>query len=363
MSVQHYQLKVQNIIRETEDAIIIEFEHPDEHKLNYKAGQFLTLLPEINGEQVRRAYSLCTSPLVDARPAVTVKRVQGGKVSNHLNDHLEAGQTLEVLEPMGMFTRQYNGTERNHLILLGGGSGITPLMSILKTTLSAEPHSMISLIYANQNQESIIFKDQLEALQQKYPERVRVIHILEKAPLFWSKGYKGRINTKILKKILDKLPQLDPAQTEYFMCGPSGMMKQIEQSFAELNLPLDKLRKESFGVSPEEASETRAEARQDQSQATTEEIVAREVKIIYDGEEHVFTVPPDKTILETAQSLDIDLPYSCQSGMCTACMGKCVSGQVKLDEEDALTPKELEQGFVLTCVGHPLTDDVVIEIE
>lgn len=362
MSAKHFHLSVKNITQETSDAITIEFSQPETEKISYKAGQFLTILVSIQGESLRRAYSLCTSPIVDENPAVTVKRVAGGKVSNYLNDNLKPGDTLEVMEAAGVFTTDYEESRKRHLILFGGGSGITPLMALLKTTLVAEPQSIVSLVYANRDAQSIIFKDQLEELIKKYQGRLRVIHVLEKAPIFWQKGYKGRINTSILKKILKALPESSPEQTEYFMCGPSGMMNQISSSFQELKLPLEKLHKEVFGISPEEAAQRKAQVAAANPQ-DEDELKDREIKVIYGGDTFVFTVPPDKTILETAQSLDIDLPYSCQSGMCTACMGRCTSGKVKLDEEDALTPGEIESGYVLTCVGHPMTDNVVIEIE
>ncbi len=360
MSITHYQLKVRKLIPETEQAVVIEFEHPKDNKLSYQSGQFLTLILNIEGSSERRAYSLCSSPCVDDYPAITVKRVSGGKVSNHLNTHLKEGDTIEVVEAQGMFTAAYDANAQRHRILLGGGSGITPLMSILKTTLAQEPNSKVSLIYANQDSNSIIFKQKIEDLQAKYGKRLNVVHILEKTPLFWNKGYKGRIDTKMLKKILAGLPNFDAAQTEYYMCGPDGMMQQIEKSFQELGLPLDKLRKESFGVSPQEAAEKRAAVL---AAMPTDQLRTYSVKVIYGGDEYTFDVPPDQTILQTALKQDIDLPFSCQSGMCTACMGRCTSGKVVLDEEDALTPKELEQGYVLTCVGHPVSEDVVIEID
>ena len=361
MSVKYYHLKVKNIIRETADSISVEFEQPENEKIAYKAGQFLTLILDIDNKKVRRAYSLCTSPVVDENPAVTIKKVQNGLVSNYLNDHLKVGDTIEIMEPMGQFTPEFPNTGKRHLILFGGGSGITPLMSIMITALLTEPETRVPLIFANRVLDSIIFNDTFDELQEKYPTRLEVVTVLEQAHLFWSKGHKGFLTTKLIRKILDNLPQTSADITEYYMCGPGPMMDVIEKAFAELKLPKNKLHKENFGLSPEEASEKKAVVAKEQE--ASDELKARKVKILYDGEEYVFEVTPDKTILETALSLDIDLPYSCQSGMCTACMGRCTSGKVKLDEEDALTPKELDQGYVLTCVGHPITDDVVIEIE
>jgi ring-1,2-phenylacetyl-CoA epoxidase subunit PaaE len=360
--MNHLHLKIRNIIKETAEAITVEFENPENEPISYQSGQFLTLLVNIKGESVRRAYSLCTSPLIHSHPAVTIKRIKGGLVSNYLNDTLKIGDILEVLPPSGVFTTEFDANNRRHLVLFGGGSGITPLMSLLLTALKSEPQSIVSLIYANRDADSIIFKKKIEDLQAEYKNRFNLVQVWEKTPLFWTKGYKGLLNTKMIRKILDSLPKLGAWDTEYFMCGPNPMMDVVQTAFGELNLPLGKLRKESFGISPEEAALKKAIVMEEIKKSGIPK-AGFEVVVRYSGEEHTFLVPPDRSILQTALALDIDLPYSCQSGMCTACMGKCVAGKVKLDEEDALTPKELDQGYVLTCVGHPISEGVIIEID
>lgn len=356
-SVKYHTLKVREVIKETADAISIVFEQPEE-KIPYKPGQFFTLIPTIEGKKVRRAYSVCTSPFVDPHPAVTVKRVQDGLVSNYLNDTLKAGDMLEVMEPMGVFTVEPQQEHARHVILLGGGSGITPLMSIAKSVLHMEPDSQVSLIYANRSEESIIFKAGLDALEKKYAGRFHVTHVLEQLPASWICPT-GLLNPELLKELLDKLPKAAPAYTEYYMCGPEGMMVNVEETLKELNIPKEQVHRESFVAGKTEKVEGAADP---VKAAGDDAPKSREVTVILDGEEHKFTVEPDKTILETALDLDIDLPYSCQSGLCTACRGKCLSGKVKLDEEEGLSESEIDEGYVLTCVGHPLTDDVVIEI-
>ncbi|NJL11882.1 MAG: oxidoreductase [Microscillaceae bacterium] len=289
MSLQTYFLKVKEIVPETTEAITLVFDHPETGKMAYQAGQFLTLLLNIEQQSVRRAYSLCTSPTTDEYPAITVKKVEKGLVSNYLHQTLRPGSVLEVLPPMGQFTTAFDAQQTRHLILLAGGSGITPLMAILKAALAEEPQSQVSLLYANRDPQSIIFKEALEKFQTQYPERFRVVHLLEKAPLFWNKGHKGRISTKLLKKILDSWPSFDSTHTEYYMCGPGGMMQQITQSFTELGLPLDNLRKESFGVSPEEAAQKAAAVL---PAATLSALPAYTVLVKYAGEEYTFDVPP-----------------------------------------------------------------------
>jgi ring-1,2-phenylacetyl-CoA epoxidase subunit PaaE len=356
-SVKYHTLKVREVVRETSDAISIVFEQPEE-KIKYKPGQFFTLIPSIEGKKVRRAYSVCTSPFVDPHPAVTVKRVEGGLVSNFLNDTLKAGDMLEVMEPMGVFTVEPQQEHKRHVILLGGGSGITPLMSIAKSVLHMEPDSQVSLIYANRNEDSIIFKSKLDELEKKYGERFHITHILEQEPVSWICPT-GLLKPELLKQLLNKLPESAPEYTEYYMCGPEGMMVNVEETLKELQIPKQQVHRESFVAGKNEKVEGAA----DPVKAAGDDVPkSREVTVILDGEEHKFTVEPDKTILETALELDIDLPYSCQSGLCTACRGKCLSGKVKLDEEEGLSESEIDEGYVLTCVGHPLTDDVVIEI-
>ncbi|MGW8122357.1 2Fe-2S iron-sulfur cluster-binding protein [Roseivirga echinicomitans] len=348
----HLNLTVQKVVNETADAISIYFEQPTAGKINYKSGQFLTLIAEINGKKERRAYSLCTSPFVDSHPAVTVKRVEGGLMSNHLGDKLKAGDQLEVLEPIGNFTTTFDANNERHIILFGGGSGITPLMSLAKSALNQEPKSKISLIYANRDANSIIFKTTLEQMEMENPGRFKVVHVLGQAPSDW-KGHKGFLTQEIIKQALETLPHLTPDQTEFFMCGPGPMMDIVEQSLSNLDIPKAQVHKESF---------TSDAGKKKEKSADDNKIIAREVTVIYDGEEYKYTVEPGETILEKGLDQDIDLPFSCQSGLCTACRGKCVSGKVKMDEDEGLSEAELNEGYVLPCVSHPLTDDVVIEI-
>lgn len=351
---RYYDLKVKDIVQETRDAITIVFEHPATGRINYKAGQFLTLIVPVNGKEVRRAYSLCSSPFIDEDLAVTVKRVDQGLMSNWLPDNLSKGSVVRVMEPMGQFTSEYDPSNKRHVIMFAGGSGITPMMAIIKSLLSQEPDSICSLIYCNRDEPSIIFRQALEVLQTKDEGRLHVIHILDNAPMNWQ-GYSGLLNHEMLTRLFDRIPDWGNDRTTYLMCGPEGMMKNVESLLRVRNIPPDKVFKESFvqGTIDKEKKTEELPAAAEKS---------REVTIRYDGQEYKVMVPPHKAILETALDAGIDLPYSCQSGLCTACRGKCLSGKVKLDEEDGLSKSEREQGYVLTCVGHPLTDDVVIEI-
>lgn len=354
-AVTYRQIKVKEVVRETPDAISIVFDNPAEGKIPYQAGQFFTLIPVVNGKKVRRAYSVCTSPYTDDYPAVTVKKVEGGIVSTFLNEHLKAGDELEIMDPMGNFKVEPSGQAR-HLILLGGGSGITPLMSITKTILSQEEDSRVSLLYANRNSSSIIFRQQLDELKQQYGNRFTLVHMLDEGAGEIS-ALAGPPSEEALLNWLKELPRTEELPVSYWVCGPEGMMANSLKVLEALNIPAEQVHKESFlpGAPESQASQTvaNAESAGDQSY---------EVKVIVDGDEHTFVVEPGKTILETALELDIDLPYSCQSGLCTACRGKCISGKVRLEESEGLSEEELAENYVLTCVGHPQSENVVIEI-
>lgn len=351
----YFNLTVKAIVQETRDSISIAFNQPADRKISYKSGQFLTLMANIEGKEIRRAYSLCSSPFVDEDLIVLVKRVEDGRLSNHLVDQLKVGDSVKVMEPAGHFTTEYNKDRKRHLVMFAGGSGITPMMSHIKSTLSQEPESVVSLIYCNRNQDSIIFKDELTRKEIQYEGRLHIIHVLDEAPMNWQ-GYSGLLNHEMLTKLFERIPNWGIDRTTYLMCGPEGMMKNVETLLAQQQIPKEKIFKESF-VTPTIDKEQKKE----QSAAPSEK-QAHEVTVRYDGQEYKFVVQPNRTILETALDKGIDLPYSCQSGLCTACRGKAISGKVKLDEEEGLSASERAEGYVLTCVGHPLTDDVVIEI-
>ncbi|MBS1487084.1 MAG: ferredoxin--NADP reductase [Bacteroidetes bacterium] len=352
----YHELTVKQIIPETKDSISLVFEQPATGKLTYKSGQFLTLIVPLNGKEIRRSYSLCSSPFIDQDLVVMVKRVEGGQMSNWLPENIKPGHKIKVLEPMGNFTTEFSKDKKRHTIMFAGGSGITPMMSILKSLLTQEPDSICSLIYCNRDIDSIIFKNELEQWQTNYEGRLQVIHVLDNAPMNWQ-GYSGLLNHEMLVKLFERMPTWGLEKTTYLMCGPEGMMKNVEALLSELNIPKEKVFKESFvtgTIDKEKKEENKA--------ATVSGNTAHEVTVRYDGQEYKFVVEPNRTILETALDQGIDLPYSCQSGLCTACRGKALSGKVKLDEEEGLSQSERNEGYVLTCVGHPLSDDVIIEI-
>lgn len=337
-------LKVREVVNIAKDAVNLVFEKPE--KFDYEPGQFITIIHEVNGKKIRRAYSLCTTPFEDEFPAVTVKRVEGGAMSNFLNEHIEAGAELEVMEPMGMFTTTYESTNQRDAVFFGGGSGITPLISIVRSMLLKEPESRATLVYGNRSIEFVIFKDLLDELQAKYEGRFKVIHILEDGEA----DHIGRPTPEMIKEICESLAATD--KTEFYVCGPQPMMDTVSAGIELGGYPTGNIRLESF-----EAGKTSPTEIIDQETAGESEVA-----ILLDGEEYAITVSKGASILDSALDDDLDMPYSCQSGLCTACRGKCLEGKVSIDEAEGLSQEELDEGYVLTCVGKPLTDRVKIEI-
>lgn len=344
--------RVTRIHRQTPEAVVIDFQAADGEPVSFLPGQFLTLRIPIDGKKINRSYSLCSSPDELPTLSVAVKQIQEGQISRYLNQELREGDIVEAVEPMGNFVLKPDAAATRPVILFGAGSGITPLFSILKTCLKQESHSAVSLIYANENESSIIFRNELAELQASYPDRFRVLHILKNpaGPC----EFTGLPNTTLLLHLLGTLPDAARSDAQFYMCGPEGFMQVVKQTLADAMIPAARIHKESFAAPPPapDAAPT----------ASTSTLVKRTVKVIMDKKEYTVEVNPDETVLFAALDDNIDLPYSCQGGVCTACRGKLKSGKMHLDEREGLSDAELNDGYVLTCVGHPLTDDVVIEI-
>ncbi len=334
---------IKDVVHIAKDAVNLVFGKPE--VFDYQPGQFITIVHEVNGKKIRRAYSLCTTPFEDEYPAVTVKRVPGGQMSNFLNEHVKVGDQIEIMEPMGMFTTSFDPSNNRKAVFFGGGSGITPLISIIRSVLLKEPKSETVLVYGNRSKEYIMFKDLIRELKGKYNDRFKVIHILEEGDA----DYQGRPHKDMIVQIC-KSVSCDQ-QTEFYICGPQPMMDIVAIGLKMCDFADEKIRVESFEVgktSPAEIIET------DSSES--------EVTILLNDDEFSITVPRSSSILDVALDDELDMPYSCQSGLCTACRGKCLEGKVSIDEAEGLSQEELEEGYVLTCVGKPLTDRVKIEI-
>lgn len=360
------KLKVAKVERQTNDCKAIYFEHPVE-PIQYKAGQFFTFILNIDGKEVRRSYSICTSPQTDEYMGVAVKRVEGGLVSNYLNDNVKAGDELELLSPLGNFTYTAEENKSTELLLIGGGSGITPMMSILKTALSETENVNIKLLYVNRSKEDIIFKETINTLERSFSERLQVVHYLDDdnkgVSVTKKKGISGLFGGKkkaedpgfiTLDKARNILESMNPSsEAAVYICGPTGLMDLMDSALIAVGIDKDRVKKESFVAAQAIVDESAPVVK-----SSGEE---RIVKAIISGVEHKFPVKAGVSILQAGLAANVEMPFSCQGGICTACMGTCKSGTVSMENTDSLTPKELEQGFVLTCVGHAESDDIVIE--
>ena len=358
-------LTVVALTPETPDAVTIHLQRPDGQPVPSKPGQFLTLLVPCGaagGRPERRAYSLSSTPAEAPRLSVTVKRVTNGLVSNYLLDNVRVGQQFEALPPLGNFVVQPSPKAARSLVLIGAGSGITPLMSMLKAVLAQEPQSHVLLIYGNRNENSVIFKDQLAALEAGSRGRLQVEHVYSQ-PLHPAGPHQhtGRLNRTTILRVLEQRHQFPAPQAEYYFCGPDGLMTEAQAALELLQVPASRIRRESFVAAADaaEAGDAHGDAL---TGANDGPVTERTVTIQYEGSEYKLVVPAKTTILDAALDQDIDLPYSCQAGVCTACRGRCLSGRVHLDEREGLSDSELANGYILTCVAHPLTADVVIEI-
>ena len=367
--MSYQTLTVVALTQETADCVTIHLERPDRQPIASRPGQFLTLIVPCGpgGKKERRAYSLSSTPAEAPRLSVTVKRVPGGLVSNYLLDTVQVGQQMEVMEPLGNFTLSPSPKAARSLVLIGAGSGITPLMSMLKAVVGTEPNSHVLLIYGSRDEESVIFRQQLADLEARATGHLQVEHVYSQPRKPGGPHqHTGRVNRTTLLRILEQRHQFPAEQAEYFLCGPEGLMAEAQAALALLHVPEARIRRESFVVASADTAEAAAAQLNGHGDVTDNPAddtkSTRTVTIQYEGSEYRIEVPAGKTILETALDQDIDLPYSCQAGLCTACRGKCLSGNVHLDEREGLSDSEMKQGYVLTCVAHPMTDDVVIEI-
>ena len=341
-------VKVTRVVRETENAVSIYLTEADGSALEFRPGQFLSVDVTIDGERLRRAYSLASACLPDVPVHVTVKRIENGRVSNHLNDTVQEGDELAVLGPSGSFTVEPREVDERHLVMIAGGSGITPIMSILETVLRTEKRGRVTLIYGNRSWDDVIFRDRLAALCDEFSERLVVDHVLEHPAETWSAG-RGLLSSEVLEARLEALAIQDDGLIRYFVCGPTPMMEAAHQTLLEREVDADRVAEERF-TSPEARSG-------DMGSDKTELVVVSKA-----GHDHGIQVEPGQTILEAALAAGIDMPFSCAMGGCGACRVRRADGEVRMEEPNCLSRAERDQGYVLTCVGRPMTRSK-IEVE
>ncbi|MBS2032727.1 MAG: ferredoxin--NADP reductase [Deltaproteobacteria bacterium] len=336
-------LRVAGVTRETPDAVSLQLEDVTGSPVEFVAGQFLSLKFVLEGETLWRNYSLCSAPGAAGPVAVAVKRTGSGKVSNHINQNVKQGDLIEARGPSGRFTCEPEpALDRLH-VLIAGGSGITPMMAIIRAILDGEPLSRIALIYGNRKQEDVIFRAQLEELAKSSKGKLNVVHALQEAPAGWT-GLTGVLDPATLGKALE----LAGAQNDsrYYLCGPQPMMDGARQLLLDRGVPPGEVLEERFSVPVHTVSANGAQP----------------VTFIQGGEQKVVEVPPNQTILEAALANGLQLDHSCTIGVCGTCILKKRSGAVQMNEGHCLSDGEMAAGYVLVCCAHP-TEPTEIEVE
>lgn len=355
MSSHFHPLKVRDVRRETADCVSISFEIPGNlaDQFRFNQGQNITIRLGSGKEEIRRSYSICSSPL-DQELRVAVKEVPDGRFSRFANRELKPGRVLEVLPPSGKFFTELNPDRSASYLAIAAGSGITPILSIIKTTLATEQKSSFTLLYGNRSRSTIIFHEELEALKNRYMDRFSLIHILSREqtdiPVFT-----GRIDAHKCIELNKKLVDFT-SMNEIFLCGPLSMIESIRDWLTEKGIAREHIHFELFNspVSTRPVSEQKTSSAENNSNIT----------VIADGIHHQFLLNYEgQSILDAAIASGADLPYACKGGVCATCKGRLVKGSVEMDANFALEKEEIDAGFILTCQSHPRSVEVVVDFD
>lgn len=353
-----HSLKVKDIRRETTDAVSIAFDVPAQvqHEFQFKQGQYITLKLTINGEELRRSYSICTSPYSEKELRVAVKEVSDGRASVFLNRTLKVGDVLEVMTPMGNFNSVLSGNNKKSYVLFAGGSGITPMMSILKSVLYIEKQSHVTLVYANRDEDSVIFAADIRKIAEDYADKVKVVNVYDNPKTQVSDLQKGLLTVDRVKAIIENYGGVNA--DEYFICGPGPMMENIKQALEGLHIAKEKIHIEYFSAVAD------AVAKAENTAAVVGAPVNSQITVIQYGFETQMTLNTEGlSILDAAIEAGVDAPFSCKGAVCCTCRAKVLEGKVKMDANFALTEAEVEDGYILTCQAHPLSEKVVVDFD
>ncbi len=357
MSDRFHALTVAEVRKETADAISVRFHIPDELKdqFVFRAGQHLTLRTHLSGEEIRRNYSLCVSPL-DGEVKVIIKQIPGGAFSSWANGTLLAGQKVDVMTPHGSFVWPFEASKAHHYVGFAGGSGITPVMSMLKTALQTEPKSHFTLFYGNRNSASIIFLEELAALKNRYLDRLKIFHFLDEEE-DEIELFNGRLDRAKCDLLLSEL--VDTAKVDaFFICGPGPMMDAAEEALKARGVDSKLVFLERFVAGALTAAQAENVAKLEQRAA------GLKLSVSLDGRRHLITFDAAKgNILDSARDAGLPAPFACKGGVCATCRAKVVSGQVEMKRNFGLTEEEVAQGYVLTCQAIPIGEGVVLDYE
>jgi ring-1,2-phenylacetyl-CoA epoxidase subunit PaaE len=352
MALHFHPLTVKEIQKETADCVSVLFAVPDalQEQFTYKAGQNITIKTTLNGAEVRRNYSICTAPY-EKGLRIAVKKVPGGIFSTYANEQLQTGSILEVLPPSGSFYTPLRPDNKKQYCFFAAGSGITPIIALIKATLHTETQSSITLVYANKNSHSIIFLEELQALKNKYLSRLQLLFTLTREKT-GNNITEGRIDRNKLQALSTLLPITNT--DEFFICGPEAMIFCTRDFLLEKGIDAGKIHVELFGTHSPKTLTTAH---------TTTSNHNCQVEIKYDGRVKSFTIEDNNNILDAALQQGADLPFACKGGMCCSCRAKIVEGKVRMDVHWGLEEEEIKKGYILTCQSHPVSDKVVIDFD
>ena len=355
-----HQLTISDIRKETDDAVCLTFDVPADLSETYRfiQGQYLTLKAEIDGTEVRRSYSIC-SGVDDGILRVAVKKITGGVFSTFANEELGKGDVLEVMPPQGTFYTPLHEDNECVYLCIAAGSGITPIISIIKTILKREPKSRVTLLYGNQRVATIMFKEELEAIKNRYMTRFQLINILSREHQD-VEILNGRINNRKGAELIQHLLDLRSID-EYFLCGPEAMISEVSRGLRSEGIDERKIHYELFAESAEAAA---ARVAKHHERAIKLAGMVAQVSVNADGRETRFELSADgQNILDGALDNGVDLPFACKGGVCATCKARLLEGEVDMDLNHALEADELAAGYILTCQSHPITDRVVVDFD
>jgi len=352
--LRFHELRVTEVFPLTDDSVTVTFDVPPELRpsFDYIPGQHVTVRKFIDGEDVRRSYSIC-APAGSGKLRVGVKKLTGGVFSTYMTEKLEAGETIEVMSPVGEFTIDIDPERPRKAVAIAAGSGITPVLSLLSTSLEMEPESSWTLIYGNRTANSVMFLDELEGLKDRFHPRFQIFHILSREgsdiPLL-----SGRIDDEKIRIIHDRL--LGAGEVDgWYLCGPFDLVMTARDTLTDLGVEESRVHDELFFAGPVDESTLPPEPPPGEGSV--------DLTVILDGRAVETRMSPQTSILDAALRVRSELPFSCKGGMCATCKGRIEEGEVTMDKNYALVDSEIEAGYVLTCQSHPVSDRIVVRYD
>ncbi|GMR15555.1 MAG: phenylacetate-CoA oxygenase/reductase subunit PaaK [Gammaproteobacteria bacterium] len=360
MSKQFYPLRIKEVRKDTEQAVVVTFDVPDElaDKFTFIQGQYLTLNQQIDAEEVRRSYSICAG-LDDDQLRVAIKHVEGGVFSTWANEQLKAGDSMDVMPARGEFFTPVDPGHSKHYLCICAGSGITPVLSIIKTVLAREPDSTVTLLYGNQRTATMMFRHELAFLKNAYLQRFHWINIFSREPQEVDL-LSGRLDNRKGGALNQRLINIR-GYDEFFLCGPEAMISEVSRGLRGEGVAEENIHFELFAASAENA---RKAIERHHARAREYKGLVSEVSILSGGREYAFELSTDgENILDAGLRNGVDLPFSCKGGVCATCKARLIEGEVDMDLNQALRPEEIESGYILTCQSHPISEKILIDFD